>query len=100
MAPPRDIDYLTFVTVYVFGSLLGIASNAPGGIGVFEATMLKTVPAHSEATLFAALLLFRIIYYLVPFVLSLALLGAHESVKRWKGLREAMTGNAEDDAPS
>ena len=99
MAPPRDIDYLTFVTVYVFGSLLGIASNAPGGIGVFEATMLKTVPAHSEATLFAALLLFRIIYYLVPFVLALALLGAHESVKRWKGLREAMTGNAEDDAP-
>ena len=97
MAPPREIDYLTFVTVYVFGSLLGIASNAPGGIGVFEATMLKTVPAHSEATLFAALLLFRIVYYLVPFVFALALLGAHESVKRWKGLREAMTGNAEDD---
>ena len=97
MAPPRGIDYLTFVTVYVFGSLLGIASNAPGGIGVFEATMLKTVPAHSAATLFAALLLFRIIYYLVPFVFALALLGAHESVKRWKGLREAMTGNADDD---
>ena len=97
MAPPRDIDYLTFVTVYVFGSLLGIASNAPGGIGVFEATMLKTVPAHSEAALFAALLLFRIIYYLVPFVFALALLGAHESMKRWKGLRDAMSGNGEDD---
>lgn len=97
MAPPRDIDYLTFATVYVFGSLLGIASNAPGGIGVFEATMLKTVPAHSEAALFAALLLFRIIYYLVPFVLALALLGAHESMKRWKSLREAMAGNGEDD---
>ena len=97
MAPPREIDYLTFVTVYVFGSLLGIASNAPGGIGVFEATMLKTVPAHSEAALFAALLLFRIIYYLVPFVFALALLGAHESVKRWTSLREAMSGNAEDD---
>lgn len=94
---PRDIDYLTFVTVYVFGSLLGIASNAPGGIGVFEATMLKTVPAHSEAALFAALLLFRIIYYLVPFVLALALLGAHESMKRWTGLREAMRGNGDDD---
>ena len=97
MAPPREIDYVTFVTVYVFGSLLGIASNAPGGIGVFEATMLKTVPAHSEAALFAALLLFRIIYYLVPFVLALALLGAHESMKRWTGLREAMLGNADDD---
>ncbi len=84
LSPPRAIDYLTFVTVYVFGSLLGIASNAPGGIGVFEATMLKTVPAHSEAALLASLLLFRIIYYLMPFVLALALLGAHESIKRWK----------------
>ncbi len=97
LSPPRAIDYLTFVTVYVFGSLLGIVSNAPGGIGVFEATMLKTVPAHSEAELFASLLLFRIIYYIVPFVLALALLGAHESIKRWKTLREAMTGNNEDD---
>ena len=77
--------------------MLGIASNAPGGIGVFEATMLKTVPAHSEAALFASLLLFRILYYLVPFFLALALLGAHESVKRWKSLRDAMSGNADDD---
>jgi glycosyltransferase 2 family protein len=93
LSPPRSIDYITFVTVYVFGSLLGIASNAPGGIGVFEATMLKTVPAHSEASLFASLLLFRIFYYLVPFVLALALLGAHESVKRWNNLRAAMSGD-------
>ena len=97
LSPPRGIDYLTFVTVYVFGSLLGIASNAPGGIGVFEATMLKTVPAQSQAALFAALLLFRMIYYIVPFIVALALLGAHESIKRWKGLREAMSGNVEDD---
>ena len=96
LSPPRAIDYLTFVTVYVFGSLLGIVSNAPGGIGVFEATMLKTIPAHSEAALLASLLLFRIIYYIVPFVLALALLGAHESIKRWKTLREAMTGNDDD----
>ena len=97
LAPPRLIDYLAFVTAYVFGSLLGIVSNAPGGIGVFEATMLKTVPAHSGAELFAALLLFRIIYYLVPFVLALALLGAHESIRRWQGLRAAMAGDSDDD---
>ncbi len=97
LAPPRAIDYITFVAVYVFGSLLGIASNAPGGIGVFEATMLKTVPAHSQASLFAALLMFRIIYYLVPFVLALALLGAHEAVKRWTGLRASIGGDDDDD---
>ena len=97
LSPPRSIDYFTFVTVYVFGSLLGIASNAPGGIGVFEATMLKTLPNHSVPALFAALLLFRVIYYFVPFVLALALLGAHESIKHWKSLRDAMTGDNDDD---
>lgn len=99
LSPPRAIDYITFLTVYVFGSLVGIASNAPGGVGVFEATMFKTVPAHSEEELLAALLLFRIIYYLVPFVLALALLGAHESLRRWKSLRAAMAGEAEEDDP-
>ena len=59
--------------------------------------MLKTLPAHSQASLFAALLLFRIIYYLVPFVLALALLGAHEAMKRWTGLRAAMGGDDNDD---
>ena len=97
LTPPRSIDYITFVAVYVFGSLLGIASNAPGGIGVFEATMLKTVPAHSQAELFAALLLFRLFYYLLPFVTALALLGAHESIKRWTSLRDAMGGGTDDD---
>jgi uncharacterized membrane protein YbhN (UPF0104 family) len=85
-----ELDFLTFVATYVFGCLLGIASNAPGGIGVFEATMLKTIPVASQAGLLASLLLFRVIYYLMPFVLALALLGANESVRRWRGLREAM----------
>ncbi len=90
------LDYLTFLAIYAFACVLGIASNAPGGIGVFEATMLKTVAAPSQAALFASLLLFRVIYYLVPFVLALAALGAHESFLHWKSLREAMGRSAED----
>ncbi len=84
------IDFPTFAATYVFGAILGIVSHAPGGIGVFEATMLKFVPAPSEEKMIAALLLFRIIYYLVPFVLALALLGANEALRRWNALRRAM----------
>ena len=87
---PRQLDFLTFAAIYVFGCVLGIASHAPGGIGVFEATMLKFVPVASQEALLASLLLFRIIYYLAPFILALALLGANEGFRRWKGLREAM----------
>jgi glycosyltransferase 2 family protein len=87
---PRGIDFFTFAAVYVFACALGIASYAPGGIGVFEATMLKVLPVPSQEGLLASLLLFRIIYYLIPFILAFALLGANEGGRRWSGLREAM----------
>jgi uncharacterized membrane protein YbhN (UPF0104 family) len=84
------IDFFTFATAYAFACILGVASNAPGGIGVFEATMLKAVPGVAQEPLLASLLLFRAIYYIAPFIIALALLGAHEAFRRWKSLREAM----------
>jgi uncharacterized membrane protein YbhN (UPF0104 family) len=57
--------------------------------------MLNAVPAPSAEALLASLLLFRIIYYVGPFILALALLGANESILRWKSLRAAM--NAPDE---
>jgi uncharacterized membrane protein YbhN (UPF0104 family) len=92
-----EIDFLTFAPTYVFACILGVASNAPGGIGVFEAAMLKAMPVSHEALL-ASLLLFRFIYYLAPFFLALAFLGTHESFRRWKSLREAMRRSEEDAA--
>lgn len=90
LPPHATPDFFTFAATYVFGCVLGIISHAPGGIGVFEATMLKSLVASNHATLLAALLLFRVIYYLAPFVLALALLGANEGFKRWTSLRAAI----------
>ncbi|MGO9740824.1 MAG: lysylphosphatidylglycerol synthase domain-containing protein [Roseiarcus sp.] len=92
------LGYLAFCALYSFGAMLGIASHSPGGLGVFEATMLKGVGGSSDQLL-ASLLLFRVIYYLIPFLLALALLGANEAVRRWRSLREAMqtTGFNGDD---
>ncbi len=90
----HGMAFLTFCALYSFACMLGIASNAPGGLGVFEATMLKGVGGPSEAVL-ASLLLFRAIYYLIPFILAMALLGAHEAARRWRSLREAMEASEE-----
>jgi uncharacterized membrane protein YbhN (UPF0104 family) len=92
----RGLDFFTFTATYVFACVLGIASNAPGGIGIFEAVMLKIVPTTSQEALLASLLLFRFIYYLVPFVLALAFLGAHEGFRHWRSLREAMRRSEEE----
>jgi len=90
------LDYFAFAATYVFACILGVASNAPGGIGVFEAAMLKAVPVTSGEALLASLVLFRVIYYLVPFLFALAFLGAHEGFHRWTSLREAMRRNEEE----
>ncbi|MGH6795764.1 MAG: lysylphosphatidylglycerol synthase domain-containing protein [Methylocella sp.] len=91
-----ELDFFAFAATYAFACILGVASNAPGGIGVFEAAMLKAVPVASEEALLASLVLFRVIYYLAPFILALALLGAHEGFRRWNSLREAMRGSEEE----
>ena len=95
-AAGSGLAFLTFCALYSFACMLGIASNAPGGIGVFEATMLKGVGGPSESVL-ASLLLFRAIYYLIPFILAMALLGAHEAARRWRSLREAMEAPSASD---
>jgi hypothetical protein len=91
-----QIGYVAFCALYSFAAMLGIASHAPGGLGVFEATMLKGVGGSSDQLL-ASLLMFRVIYYVIPFLLALALIGANEATRRWRSLREAMETTSLED---
>jgi glycosyltransferase 2 family protein len=92
----HGLGFMTFSALYSFAAMLGIASHAPGGLGVFEAAMLDGVGGSSDQLL-ASLLLFRGIYYVAPFVLAMALLGAYEAARRWRTLREAMAGSSAED---
>ena len=97
------ISFETFLAVYVFAVMLGVASHAPGGLGVFEATILLALSSFPREPILGALLLYRICYYLVPFVLALALLGAYEIRNRLRAARDAITTDdielvSEDDA--
>ena len=78
----HDIDYPTFLAVYIVACLIGIASNAPGGLGVFEATILIALSRLPYGQVLGALLLFRIIYYLIPFIFALVLLALNEIIRR------------------
>lgn len=63
---------------YLIAFLSGLLAHSPGGVGVFEAVMLLTLPQVEQATLLAALLLFRVIYYLVPLATGIIVFVAHE----------------------
>lgn len=82
-----SIGFTTFVAIYVLAAMLGIASNAPGGIGVFEATILLALSSLPRDQVLGSLLLFRVCYYLVPFVIALAMLTVYEIVKRTRAAR-------------
>jgi hypothetical protein len=67
--------------VFVSATLLGFASHSPGGLGVFDAAMLVALWQFDREELLASLLLFRLLYYIIPFALALAVLGAREIIK-------------------
>jgi uncharacterized membrane protein YbhN (UPF0104 family) len=73
-----NIGFVTLAIIFVSATLLGFASHAPGGIGVFDATMLVALWQFDKEELLAGLLLFRLLYYIVPFALSLTILGVRE----------------------
>lgn len=73
----HGMSYETFLAIYVLATMLGIVSHSPGGLGVFEATMLIALSHLSREGVLSAVLLFRLFYYLIPFLLALAMLTAH-----------------------
>jgi uncharacterized membrane protein YbhN (UPF0104 family) len=78
----HGVAFETFLAIYVFACVVGIASHLPGGVGAFEATMLIGLAHLPREPVFGALLLFRLIYYITPFVIALMLLGLYEVSKR------------------
>jgi uncharacterized membrane protein YbhN (UPF0104 family) len=72
------IGFVTLAVIFVAATLLGFASHAPGGLGVFDAAMLVALWQFDKHKLLAGLLLFRLLYYVVPLLLSLAILGGRE----------------------
>src|SRR5689334_9746643 len=73
-----NINFITLAVIFVTATLLGFASHAPGGLGVFDAAMLVALWQFDREELLAGLLIFRLLYYLVPFMLALAVLGIRE----------------------
>ncbi|MGH6672444.1 MAG: lysylphosphatidylglycerol synthase domain-containing protein [Xanthobacteraceae bacterium] len=78
MPDQPNIGFVTVAVIFVAATLLGFASHAPGGLGVFDAAMLVALWQFQKEDLLAGLLLFRLLYYICPFVLSLIVLGTRE----------------------
>ena len=80
MLVPNDphMQFIDVAVIFITATLLGFASHSPGGLGVFDAAMLVALWQFDAEELLAGLLIFRLLYYLVPFMLALAVLGVRE----------------------
>lgn len=74
----------TFIFAYTLAIIVTLISHVPGGLGVFEAVVIATVPVKLPA-LFAALVAYRVIYYLLPLALGIVTLVLREGRQRRVG---------------
>jgi uncharacterized membrane protein YbhN (UPF0104 family) len=86
-----NLGFVVVAVIFVSATLLGFASHSPGGLGVFDAAMLVGLWQMDREELLAGMLLFRLLYYIVPFVISVILLTFREVIigTRSKRLRQA-----------
>jgi uncharacterized membrane protein YbhN (UPF0104 family) len=77
---PPEGELLTIAIAFVSATLLGYASHAPGSLGVFDAAMLVALPGVPKEELVAGLLVFRMLYFFLPFCLALLTMACWEFV--------------------
>jgi glycosyltransferase 2 family protein len=89
-----NLGFVVVAVIFVSATLLGFASHSPGGLGVFDAAMLVGLWQMDKEDLLAGMLLFRVLYYIAPFVISVILLTFREVIlgARIKRLRQAPPG--------
>lgn len=75
--------YPTFFLGYALAIIVALISHVPGGLGIFEAVIIATLPDVDRPTLLAALVAYRLIYYLLPLFLGVALILLHEG-RAWR----------------
>lgn len=76
---PVQLSYQAFLAVFVLATIAMLVSNVPAGLGVLETVVLLALHREKADQVLAALLAYRVIYFLGPLVLAALLLVGHEA---------------------
>lgn len=63
--------FLIVLGIFLISFSIALLSHAPGGVGVLELVFITGLPDMDPADVLAALLVFRMFYLIIPFILSL-----------------------------
>ena len=85
LAPIKGLSYFGFLGLYLFAQLIGLVSQVPGGLGVFETTVVLLLSSRLPVSnILASLLVYRLFYYWLPLIVATILFGLQEILRRKK----------------
>jgi len=87
--------FLVVLAVFLASFSAALVSNAPGGLGVFELVFVVAMPDVPRPSIIAALLVFRLFYFWLPFLISVVVVLLYERNR----LASAIKGGPAVDAP-
>ena len=84
--PDGSPSFIAVLAVFIASFSAALVSNAPGGLGVFELVFITAMPSVPQVKVLTALLVFRLLYLLIPLAIALVVVVLFERSKL-KGLR-------------
>ncbi|MDD6181309.1 MAG: lysylphosphatidylglycerol synthase domain-containing protein [Desulfovibrionaceae bacterium] len=84
-----NVSFIQFLPGYLMAQVAVVLTHIPGGVGVFELVILHLTHTTDETVVFAAVLLFRLIYFILPLLAAAVVLAVYEARQNRDALREA-----------
>jgi len=81
--------FMIVLGAFLLSFSAGLLSQVPGGVGVMEAVFLAVMPGMPAPAVFAALLIWRMFYLIIPLVVSLPVVLAFERAQLRRNTRIA-----------
>lgn len=81
--------YIVVLGIFLASFMAALISHAPGGLGVFEVMFFLALPDFDQADLLAALLIFRVFYFLIPLAISIILVVMFERARLMEHINRA-----------
>ncbi len=73
-----ELSFTSFMSVFLVSQLLSVVLHIPGGIGILDTLILASSPSSVTSSVLGALIVYRIIFYLLPLAVALSLLAVEE----------------------
>jgi phosphatidylglycerol lysyltransferase len=85
----QTLTLMHVLGVFLLGQLAGLASQIPGGLGVFESVIVALLsPLMPASEIVGSLLVYRGMYYILPLLTAALLFGFHELTTRKEAIQK------------